>query len=381
PRALTEPDGSLSTHPALITRPLPALPRRVVPPHRWVDPTTRRDDWAPSLPAHYRPFAPTTSPSAPLPRIGPLAPARGPLGLLPWHRGDRSPGSPFEPGSDSRHLHAGRRAGGKRMSPALIPGQRLGPGFDVVLTLSTRHRWFPDGRLSDPYLTRSRRAFSETLTTGALDPSRSRWFGACLRRPAPRGLPSSRTDIAWRTSSSPGEFHPQALTALQGSLSTHAARSTQSPPTSSRRAVAPHRWVDPTRRPDDWAPSLQAHYRPFAATTSPSVPVPRIGTLALVGLPLGLLPWHRGDRFPGSPFEPGSDSRHLHAGRHAGSKRIAPALIPEQRLDPGFDVVPMLSTRHRWFPCARLSDPYLTRPRRPFSQPLPTPPLDPHPSP
>src|SRR5262249_3347356 len=42
-------------------------------------------------------------------------------------------------------------------------------------------------------------AFSGTLTTGALDPSRSRWFGACLRRPAPRGLPSSRTDIAWRT--------------------------------------------------------------------------------------------------------------------------------------------------------------------------------------
>src|SRR5438309_7393869 len=37
------------------------------------------------------------------------------------------------------------------------------------------------------------------LTTGALDPSRSRWFGACLRRPAPRDLPSSRTDIAWRT--------------------------------------------------------------------------------------------------------------------------------------------------------------------------------------
>src|SRR5262249_10233144 len=38
-----------------------------------------------------------------------------------------------------------------------------------------------------------------TLTTRALDPSRSRWFGACLRRPAPRGLPSSRTDMAWRT--------------------------------------------------------------------------------------------------------------------------------------------------------------------------------------
>src|SRR4051794_19457943 len=175
-----------------------ASPRRA-PPHRWVDPTTRPSNWAPSLHAHYRHFHATTSPSAPVPRIGTLALVGLPLGLLPWHRGDRFPGSMFEPGSDSRHLCAGRHAGSKRISPALIPGQRLNPGFDVVLMLSTRHRWFPCGRLSDPHLTRSRRAFSLTLTTGALDPSRSRWFGACLRRPAPRGLPSSRTHIAWRT--------------------------------------------------------------------------------------------------------------------------------------------------------------------------------------
>jgi hypothetical protein len=83
--------------------------------------------------------------------------------------------------------------------PALIPGQRLLPGSDVVHMLSTLRRWFTRVRLPDPHLTQSRRAFSLTLTTGALDPSRSRWFGARLRRPAPRGLPSSRTDIAWRT--------------------------------------------------------------------------------------------------------------------------------------------------------------------------------------
>src|SRR3954462_2887164 len=83
--------------------------------------------------------------------------------------------------------------------PALIPEQRLLPGFDVVPMLSTLRRWFTRVRLPDPHLTRSRRAFSLTLTTGALSPSRSRWFGACLRRPAPRGLPSSRTHIAWRT--------------------------------------------------------------------------------------------------------------------------------------------------------------------------------------
>src|SRR5262249_12529265 len=83
--------------------------------------------------------------------------------------------------------------------PALIPGQRLNPGFDVVPTLSTLRRRFTGVRLSDPHLTRPRRAFSLTLTTGAFDPSRSRWFAACLRRPAARGPPSSRTDMAWRT--------------------------------------------------------------------------------------------------------------------------------------------------------------------------------------
>src|SRR6516165_5467364 len=105
----------------------------------------------------------------------------------------------FEPESDSRHLNAGRHAGSKRLSPALIPEQRLLPGFDVIPMLSTLPQWFTCVRLSDSHLTQSRRAFSLTLTTGALDPSRSRWFVACLRRPATRDLPSSRTYIAWRT--------------------------------------------------------------------------------------------------------------------------------------------------------------------------------------
>src|SRR5262249_52121349 len=188
-----------------------------------------------------------------------------------------------------------------------------------------------------------------------LKPGRQEATGAghdALSRPA-----AAHVDVA---SSSPGEFHPQALTEPDGSLSAHPALITQPLPAWSPRRVAPHRWVDPTTRPDDWAPSLQTHYRSFDANTSPSAPVPRIGTLALVGRPLGLLPWHRGDRFPGSPFEPGSDSRHLHAGRRAGAKRISPARIPEHRLDPGFDVLPALSTRPRWFPCGRLSDPHLT---------------------
>src|SRR3954469_3267878 len=42
----------------------------------------------------------------------------------------------------------------------------------------------------------------------------------------------------------------------------------------------------------------------FDGTTNPSVPSPRIGTRLLRGLPLGGLPWHRGDRFPRSAQEP-----------------------------------------------------------------------------
>src|SRR5208282_3171568 len=42
----------------------------------------------------------------------------------------------------------------------------------------------------------------------------------------------------------------------------------------------------------------------FIATADPSAPVPRIGTRRLTGLPLGDLPWHRGDRFPRSAQEP-----------------------------------------------------------------------------
>ena len=53
-----------------------------------------------------------------------------------------------------------------------IPAQRLKPGFDDVHTLSTPHRWFTCVRLLGSYLTGSRPAFSRTLTTRTLNPSR-----------------------------------------------------------------------------------------------------------------------------------------------------------------------------------------------------------------
>jgi hypothetical protein len=56
-------------------------------------------------------------------------------------------------------------------------------------------------------------------------------------------------------------------------------------------------------------------------------------------------------------------SRHLHAGHHLASQPAPARLIPEQLLDPGFDVITAVSTRHQWFASARLRDSHLTRSR------------------
>ena len=58
------------------------------------------------------------------------------------------------------------------------PGATTSPGFDIVDTLSTRHRRFAL-LASEPHLTGSCPAFSITLTTTALDRRSLRWFGAC----------------------------------------------------------------------------------------------------------------------------------------------------------------------------------------------------------
>ena len=63
-------------------------------------------------------------------------------------------------------------------------------------------------------------------------------------------------------------------------------------------------------------------------------PVLRIGTLTLVGPPLGFLPYRRNDRFPRSPQESDSGSRHLYAGRRPGSKQVSPGLILVSRKLP-----------------------------------------------
>ena len=68
-----------------------------------------------------------------------------------------------------------------------------------------------------------------------------------------------------------------------------------------------------------------------------------------------------------STQKPESDSRHLYAGHHPPSKQVPDGIIPGLVQDPGFDVIPMLSTLHLWFTFVRLSDSYMT----PFIAPFP----------
>ena len=97
--------------------------------------------------------------------------------------------------------------------------------------------------------------------------------------------------------------------------------------------------VDATQQREKHDPFAPRALPRFNANTGRSAPVPGIGTLALVGLPLGHLPLHPDDRFPGSLREPEPSSRRLYAGRHVGSKQVAPTLIPGQKSQPGFDVI------------------------------------------
>ena len=61
--------------------------------------------------------------------------------------------------------------------------------------------------------------------------------------------------------------------------------------------------------------------------------------------------------------------------------RHPPGFIPGQRLDPGFDGIPMLSTRHQRFTRVRLSGPHLMESRPTFSDSLTTTAIGPPPQP
>ena len=72
PHALTEPDVTVSRHPALIVQlqKQPCLTHWLIP--FLVDQSVRQNDITPSLPPHYRDFFATTGYSATVPRIGTL---------------------------------------------------------------------------------------------------------------------------------------------------------------------------------------------------------------------------------------------------------------------------------------------------------------------
>ena len=105
----------------------------------------------------------------------------------PQPRDDRFTRSTPKPRPSSRRLHAGHRLANQQAPARLIPGLCLCPGFDVVFPVSTRHQRFTHVRLLDPHLTRSRRAFSATLSTPALDRRTLRWFAASPYRAATKG--------------------------------------------------------------------------------------------------------------------------------------------------------------------------------------------------
>ena len=147
-------------------------------------------------------------------------------------------------------------------------------------------------------------------------------------------------------SSSPGEFHPQALTEPYVRLSPHTALlgplrrwTSQRPSPCFAGEVLPQRGclIQSASRVGLFAPCALPR---FIATTSRSAPVGRIGTQSLVGLPLVTLPLRSSpDRFPRSALRPRSHSRRLHAGCRSGNKQVAPDLVPEQDINPGFDIV------------------------------------------
>jgi len=78
-----------------------------------------------------------------------------------------------------------------RLPPDLSQGNDYPLVLTLIPTLSTLQQRFICIRLRDTYLTKSRFAFSVTLTTPALYRRSLRWFEASTCMAAPRGPPSS----------------------------------------------------------------------------------------------------------------------------------------------------------------------------------------------
>ncbi len=114
------------------------------------------------------------------------------------------------------------------------------------------------------------------------------------------------------------------------------SRTTSLPSATCSPRLLPPSWL--TRRTDHGglAPSLHAHYRHFAATTSQSANPSRIGTQHLAVSAAWCSPFHHPhgrihrdgpSHVPCSRSRPGS--RRLHAGHHLANQRAPARLIPE----------------------------------------------------
>jgi hypothetical protein len=96
----------------------------------------------------------------------------------PRAQDDRFPPSTPKPRPSSRHLHPGHHLANQQAPARLIPGPHAAPGFDATHMFTTRPQWFAHARLLAPHPTRSKRAFSATLSTPALNRRTPRWFAA-----------------------------------------------------------------------------------------------------------------------------------------------------------------------------------------------------------
>jgi hypothetical protein len=100
----------------------------------------------------------------------------------------------------SPRLYAGYRLASKAgFLPDFSRNHSPIPVLISVFELTTRLQRFIFIGLRDTYLTSSALPFAVTLTTMAFDHSSLRWFEAHSCKSAPKGPPSSLTQLAWHT--------------------------------------------------------------------------------------------------------------------------------------------------------------------------------------
>jgi hypothetical protein len=199
-------------------------------------------------PFHKRPRATTAPLAAPRTRDDRFAPEPGPssrAAFMPdtaWAVNGYPPGSSRDTWSASVSMPSG--------------------------SLSTRHRRIAFARLLGPHLTRSRRAFSATLGTPALDRRTLRWFAASPRRAAaedhqPQEAGPSISDAAPH----------QLIRSPTSTLPLHSCSHTRSRSTSrSSSARRSHRTTShrSTSASPAWSPSRTTTPRSHSRSTGPS---------------------------------------------------------------------------------------------------------------